>query len=132
MLLVQWYTLAVLGGDAYELYRLWTAQPRSLSSGSYLFDASADAPVAVALYTGVLLCLMLPRFFVLAEPLSRWVLMLETIHDALRVLLYSGLFMVNQAASQVNTMLITFALWNTFFYGRTYHSTMLMLREHSK
>lgn len=132
MLLVQWYTLAVLCGDAYELRCLWNSTSSTLSGGSYWFDSGADAPMGVALYSGLIICLLLPRLFILAEPLSRWVLMLETIHNAIRVLLYSGLFTVNQAASQVNTMLITFAIWNTFFYGRTYYSTMLMLREHSK
>lgn len=132
MMLVQWYTAAMLGVDAYELYRLWTASPLTLSSASCWFDSSANAPMAMALYTGVLLCLALPRIFVLIEPLSRWVLMLETIHDGIRVLLYTALFSVNKSASQVNTMLITFALWNVFFYGRTYYNTMVLLREHSK
>ena len=122
----------MLGVDAYEIYRLWTASPRTLSNASCWFDASANAPMALVFYTGFLLCLLLPRLFVLIEPLSRWVLMLETIHDGIRVVLYSVLFMVNKEASQVNTMLITVALWNVFYYGRTYYNTMLLLREHSK
>jgi hypothetical protein len=132
MLFVQWYTAAMVCVDAYELYSLWTASPRTLSNASRWFDAGANAPMALALYIGLLLCLMLPRLFVLLEPLSRWILMLETIHDGIRVLLYSALFTVNKDASQFNTMAITFALWNTFFYGRTYYTTMVMLREHSK
>ncbi|KPA81264.1 hypothetical protein ABB37_03677 [Leptomonas pyrrhocoris] len=132
MMLVQWYTGALLCVDAYELYRLWTASPRMLSNGACWFDASSNAPMALALYTALLLCLMLARLFVLIEPLSRWMLMLETIHDGIRVLLYSALFTAKKDASQANTMLIAFAVWNTFFYGRAYYTTMVMLREHSK
>ncbi|KPI88545.1 hypothetical protein ABL78_2357 [Leptomonas seymouri] len=132
MVLVRWYTAAMLCVDAYELYRLWTASPRTLSNGSCWFDARSNAPMAPALFTTLLLCLTLPRIFVLIEPLSRWILMLETIHDALRVVLYSALFTVNEDASQINTILITIALWNVFFYGRSYYTTMLMLRENSK
>ncbi|KAG5490179.1 hypothetical protein JKF63_00298 [Porcisia hertigi] len=132
MLALQWYTAALTLTDVYELLQLWQANPRSLAHGTRWFDSRANAPLAVELYTGLLVLLMLPRLFVLIEPLNRWLLMLNTFHEGIRLVLYSFLFTQHGAATQLNTLLLTFMLWNTLCYGRQYYTTMCMLREHSK
>ncbi|KAK7196179.1 hypothetical protein NESM_000553000 [Novymonas esmeraldas] len=132
MLVLQWYTGALLLTDAYELLHLWRADTHTIARGSWWFDGAAAAPLAVALYTGLLLLLILPRAFVLLEPMNRWLLMLNTIHEGLRLVLHSFLFAHDTSATQLNTILLTFMLWNTALYGRQYYTTMCMLREHSK
>lgn len=129
---LQWYTTALLATDAYELWRLWSASPQTLSKGSVWFDSQANAPMTVPLYAAVVAFLMLPRIFVLLEPLSRWLLLINTVHEGLRLLLCTALFSLHRDATQLNTMLLTFMLWNTFLYGRQYYTTTCMLREHSK
>ncbi|CAG9583831.1 conserved hypothetical protein [Leishmania major strain Friedlin] len=132
MFAIQWYTAALILADAYELLQLRQANPKDLAHGTWWFDSRANAPLAAALYGGLLVFLMLSRLFVFLEPLNRWLLMLNTIHEGIRLVLYSLLFTQHSGATQLNTILLTFTLWNTLLYGRQYYITMCMLREHSK
>ncbi|CBZ26148.1 conserved hypothetical protein [Leishmania mexicana MHOM/GT/2001/U1103] len=132
MLAIQWYTVALILADAYELLQLRQANLKGLTYDTWWLDSRANAPLAVALYAGLLVFLMLSRLFVLLEPLNRWLLMLNTIHEGIRLVLYSLLFTQHSGATQLNTILLTLMLWNTLLYGRQYYITMCMLREHSK
>ncbi|CAJ1012784.1 hypothetical protein Q4I28_008097 [Leishmania naiffi] len=132
MLAIQWYTAVLILEDAYELLQLWQANPQTVEQGTWWFDRGANAPLAGTLYAGLLVFLMLPRMFVLLEPLNRWLLMLNTIHEGIRLVVYSLLFTQHSGATQLNTILLTFMLGNTLLYGRQYYTTMCMLREYSK
>ncbi|GET93377.1 hypothetical protein, conserved [Leishmania tarentolae] len=132
MLAIQWYTAALILGDVYELLQLRQVDSQGVAHGTWWFGSTANAPLAVTLYAGLLVLLMLSRLFVLLEPLNRWLLMLNTIHEGIRLVFYSLLFTEHIAATQLNTILLTFMLWNTLLYGRQYYTTMCMLREHSK
>ncbi|CAC9550816.1 hypothetical protein conserved [Leishmania donovani] len=132
MFVIQWYTAALILADVYELLQLRQANPKGLEHGTWWFDSKANAPLAAALYGGLLVFLMLSRLFVLLEPLNRWLLMLNTIHEGIRLVLYLLLFTQHSGATQLNTILLTFTLWNTLLYGRQYYIIMCMLREHSK
>ncbi|KAG5464872.1 hypothetical protein LSCM4_00316 [Leishmania orientalis] len=132
MLVIQWYTAALILIDGYELLHLWKANPQAVERGTWWLDSGANAPLAGALYAGLLVLLMLPRLFVMLEPLNRWLLMIDTIHEGMRLVLYSLLFTLYSRATQLNTILLAFMVWNTLLYGRQYYTTMCMLREHSK
>ncbi|KAG5464134.1 hypothetical protein LSCM1_00314 [Leishmania martiniquensis] len=132
MLAIQWYTAALLFVDVFELLQLWEADPPTVALGTWWLDNRANAPLTGALYAGLLVLLTLPRLFVLLEPLSRWMMLINTIHEGIRLVLYSLLFSLHSGATQFHTILLALMLWNMLLYGRQYYTTMCMLREHSK
>ncbi|CAD2214442.1 hypothetical protein AGDE_00812 [Angomonas deanei] len=127
MIFIQWYSIALILADVYELYTLHTAPEVSLSEATVWFDLFSDSTVSVLLYTAVLLLFMVSRGFVVLQPVNRWMIMLNLYSEAIRVLLFAYLFKVNRAASSWNTFLLTFMVCNVVLYARNYYTTKLYL-----
>lgn len=125
---LQYYSAALVLGDAFELFYLWTSKRPLLSSGTLWFDQRADVPEGALLYTFPLLLFMLARLFVIIDPLNRWLMFNNAIMEALRALVFSLLFKHNNIASSYNTMLLVFFAWNIWVYGRNYYTTTCELK----
>lgn len=139
ILFLQWYTGAMLLGDLFTLCRLWgpslrdgsaalvgASAPR-LSQGTMWFDKASDSPLGAAVFTFVVLFLALPRLFALLQPVNRWLLLNAALLETVRLVLFSLLYSVNDAATSANTMMLVFLGWNSFFYWHAWYTTMCMI-----
>lgn len=131
MLFTQYYSSFLICVDVYEMYRLWTSSAMTLSSGSQWFDKGSNAPLGVSLYSFLLVYLTSSRLLVAMQPLNRWTLFIAAVTEGIRLLLFSLFFSTNMAASQWNTVTLTFTLFNMILYGRLYYTTMCMLRKNA-